>query len=208
MVSISRQAHQASGSWAGAGPPRSAPRNLAPMRGLRLAAVALVVLLAGACGSSSDAGSTRSQAPLPAGTDPSEISKMVCASEAQTDIMAVLGVSPTKVETPTWADHLYSCRYVYSDGSFVLSVKELSSEAETQDYLRTLSSRLGNAAALPTLGEGSFSTANGSVVVRKDWKVLLVDDTGLPAEFGDPPISPAKNALAVANVILGCWAGD
>lgn len=179
------------------------------MRGQGLAAVALVLVVASACGTSADSESTRSVAPSPAGDAPSEISKMVCASEAQTDIGAVLGVTPTGVETPTWSDHLYSCRYNYSNGSFVLSVKELSSEAETASYLNTLAGKLGNAGNLPSLGgQGSFTTSNGSVVVRKDWKVLLVDDTGLPPAFGDPPISPAKNSLAVANVILGCWAGD
>ena len=40
---------------------------------------------------------------------------------------------------------------------------------------------------LESLGQGAFQTTNGSVVVRKDWKVLLVDDTGLPAQFGTPP---------------------
>ena len=46
------------------------------------------------------------------------------------------------------------------------------------------------------------------MVVRKDWKVLLVDDTGLPAQFGDPPTSAGDVAVTVADVILGCWAGD
>jgi hypothetical protein len=46
------------------------------------------------------------------------------------------------------------------------------------------------------------------VVVRKDWKVLLVDSSGLPAQFGVPSTSSGDVAVTVADVILGCWAGD
>ena len=46
------------------------------------------------------------------------------------------------------------------------------------------------------------------MVVRKDWKVLLVDNTGLPPQFGVPPTSSTAVAVTVADVILGCWAGD
>ena len=49
---------------------------------------------------------------------------------------------------------------------------------------------------------------DGSVVVRKDWKVLLVDDSALPTQFGVPPTSASDIAVTVADVILGCWAGD
>jgi hypothetical protein len=61
---------------------------------------------------------------------------------------------------------------------------------------------------LRDLGQGAFQVRNGSVVVRKDWKVLLVDITGLPSEFGEPPTSSGDVAATVADVILGCWAGD
>ena len=50
---------------------------------------------------------------------------MVCAPEAQREITATLGITPTLVTVPTWTDHVYSCTYQYPDGSFVLSVKEL-----------------------------------------------------------------------------------
>jgi hypothetical protein len=46
------------------------------------------------------------------------------------------------------------------------------------------------------------------VVVRKDWKVLVVDSSGLPAQFGVPPTSSGDVAVTVGDVILGCWAGD
>ncbi len=54
----------------------------------------------------------------------------------------------------------------------------------------------------------AFQTTNGSVVVRKDWKVLLVNSTGLPPQFGQPPTSSGDVAVTVSDVILGCWAGD
>ena len=76
--------------------------------------------------------------------------------------------------TPTWNGHLYSCRYSYPNGYFTLSVKELSSWSETFAYFRRLRSELGRVSTFPRLGQGGFSTTNGSVVVRKDWKVLLV----------------------------------
>jgi len=132
---------------------------------------------------------------------------MVCAPEAQDKFSTVLGVKAV-VTTPTWSGHLYSCRFSYPNGYFTLSVKELSSWADTFAYFRGLRSQLGDVSTFPKLGQGGFSTRNGSVVVRKDWKVLLVDASGLPTQFGDPPIPVGDVALTVANVILGCWDGD
>jgi len=36
----------------------------------------------------------------------------------------------------------------------------------------------------------------------------VVDNSGLPAQFGVPPTSSGAVAVTVADVILGCWAGD
>ncbi|HLX88693.1 MAG TPA: hypothetical protein VKR22_09610, partial [Acidimicrobiales bacterium] len=151
--------------------------------------------------------SSTSRAPLPAGKDPSSISTMVCAAEAQKELASPLGLHAV-VTTPTWADHLYSCRYTYPSGSFALSVKELSSWPETYAYFDSLGRTLGNTGKAPNLGQGAFTTTNGSIVVRKDWKVLLVDISSLPAQFGVPSTSRADVAFTVADVILGCWAGD
>ena len=89
-----------------------------------------------------------------------------------------------------------------------MSVKELSSWAETDAYYDGLATQLGKTRTLQGLGQGAFQTTDGSVVVRKDWKVLLVDIKGLPAQFGVPPTSSADVAVTVGDVILGCWAGD
>jgi len=46
------------------------------------------------------------------------------------------------------------------------------------------------------------------VVVRKDWKILLVDISGLHGMVGSPPSSRDTVALDAAAVILDCWSGD
>ncbi len=177
----------------------------------------LIALATAACGSSppspaqssgTRAGVTTTEAPKPAGTFPSTISKMVCRPEAQHEIAEVLGMKPVRISTPTWIDHLYSCRYEYATGVMTLSVKELSSWDQTLAYFHGLGSQFGNPRTFANLGQGAFSENDGSVVVRKDWKVLTVDVTGLPPQFGVPPTSAGDVAVTVADVILGCWAGD
>jgi hypothetical protein len=132
---------------------------------------------------------------------------MVCAHDAVTEIDSALG-EKAQVSEPTWVDHRYSCRYAYPSGSMEVSVKELSSWAQTKQYFDSLATSLGKSRNLAGLGQGAFQTTDGSVVVRKDWKVLEVDSTDLPPEFGIPPTSSGDVAVTVGDVILGCWAGD
>jgi hypothetical protein len=171
-----------------------------------LVAVVLVAVTAAGC-SGGTATAPTTEAPQPAGATPSPIAKMVCAREAAGEIASALGEKAT-VSTPTWVDHRYACRYGYADGSMDISVKELSSWAETKAYFNAQGVALGRTRNLSGLGQGAFQTRDGSVVVRKDWKVLLVDSSGLPAQFGVPPTSSGDVAVTVADVILGCWAGD
>jgi hypothetical protein len=166
----------------------------------------LVVLLAAACGGGAVVSPT-TEAPLPAGPIPSKIATMICRFEAIQEIDSAIGVK-AKVSTPIWADHLYSCSYGYPTGSMVLSVKELSSWDQTDTYFEQLARQMGHARTIQGLGQGAFQTTDGSMVVRKDWKVLLVDTAGLPAQFGQPPTSSGDVAVTVADVILGCWSGD
>jgi len=114
------------------------------------------------------------------------------------------------VSPPSWsvADHLYACDYRYPTGYFTLSMKELSSWPETYAYFDSLEARLGKARDLENLGQGAFQGNDGSVVVRKDWKVLLVDSSHLPPQFGVPPTQSGDVAVTVADIILGCWTGD
>jgi hypothetical protein len=87
-------------------------------------------------------------------------------------------------------------------------VKELSSWSETSAYFHSFASSMGDVGSLGNLGQVAFTTSDGSVVVRKDWKVLLVDISPLPPQFGKPPTSRADVAYTIAALILGCWAGD
>ncbi len=132
---------------------------------------------------------------------------MVCEHEAQQDIAGVLGVKPTQVTTPTWADHVYSCSYVYPSGSFTLSVKELSGRPATTAYFKGLAATLGRRPEALPLGQGAFLTTDGSAVVRKDYKVLEVDASWLPAQFGKLALVPADVSASVASTVLGCWSG-
>ncbi len=152
-------------------------------------------------------GEAASEAPLPAGPTPSEIAKMVCQDKAKNEIASVLGEFAT-VSHPTWVNHLYSCQYRYPTGSMVLSVKELSSWTQTKSYFRTLAKQMGEAQVINGLGQAAVQTTDGSIIVRKDWKVLLVNPAGLPPQFGQPPTSSGAVAQSVADVILGCWDGD
>jgi hypothetical protein len=145
--------------------------------------------------------------PLPAGPKPSPIALMVCQPKAQREINEVLGLK-AKVSDTTWVHHKYACRYGYANGSFEMSVKELSSWTQTRSYFHQLGVQLGSPHTLRNLGQGAFRTAGGDVVVRKDWKVLLVNVSGLPSQFGQPATSATDVAYTVADLILGCWSGD
>jgi hypothetical protein len=156
---------------------------------------------------STSALSTTRHVALPAGPTPSQSAQMVCAPEAQKDIAKFVGVSAATVTTPTWQDHLYSCRYAYSNGSVGLSVKELSNKGETSAYFSSLQAQLGQQRRLKGFGQGAFVTTTGSLVLRKDYKVLLVDTSGLPSQFGSPPQARKDVAIGVALTVLGCWTG-
>ncbi len=118
-----------------------------------------------------------------------------------------LGVKAV-VSKPTWVNHAYACRYRYPNGSFALTVKELSSWSQTLAHYGAQARRLGRVKTIRNLGQGSYQTKNGTVIVRKDWKILTVDISGLPPQFGDPPTRRSDIAVTVADVILACWAGD
>jgi hypothetical protein len=147
------------------------------------------------------------KAPKPAGKSPSSIARMVCQKKASGEIAQVLGVRAT-VSTPTWSDHLYSCGYAYKSGTMVLSVRELSSWKQTYAYFDNLAKTLHKTIPIHGLGQGAFRVRDGSIVVRKDWKILLVDTSGLHGSTGSPPSTQSEVALDAAAVILGCWNGD
>src|SRR2546421_11817943 len=143
----------------------------------------------------------------PAGRRPSESAGMGCGPEARKDLASALGVATTAVSDPTWVDHVYSCRYMYPNGAMALSVKELSSRTATTAYFKSLRAQLGEAERLSGVAQGAFVTTNGSLVLRKDYKVLVVDTSGLP----EPLVAGFKTrdqvAVGVGMTVLGCWTG-
>ncbi len=175
-------------------------------RGRVLGALCALVFVVAVC-VAVPTGEAASEAPLPAGRTPSTIATMICKPKARQEIASVLGELAT-VSHPTWVHHLYSCQYSYPTGSMVLSVKELSSWTQTKSYFRTLAKQMGTSQVINGLGQAAIETSDGSIIVRKDWKVLLVNSAGLPPQFGQPLTSSRAVAQSVADVILGCWDGD
>lgn len=175
-------------------------------RGLALLAVMTGIAGCGAPGGPHSV-ATSATGPQPAGKSPSSISRMICAPKAVAEIAQVMGAKAA-VTPPTWTDHLYSCGFRYSVGTMVLSIKELSSWPQTYGYFDQLGRTLHETTQIKQLGQGAFITSDGSVVVRKDWKILLVDISGVRGEVGSPPKPPGELAIYVAQAILGCWAGD
>jgi hypothetical protein len=166
----------------------------------RLAVVLAVVSIAAlGCG-------TSARTPQPAGVLPSPIAKMVCAAKVQSWIADSLGERSRSVTTPVWSDHLYSCNYLYPQGTITISVKELSSWSQTYAYFDSLKREYGDRHAIGNLGQGAFVTDNGWVAVRKDWKVLFVSSHLTGAINGNATSGTAAEVVAV--VILACWAGD
>lgn len=175
-------------------------------------------LLAAACGGSAGpttgpgnpyaTATTVTVSPQPAGPTPSASAKLICSSEVQADLAYTLGEKPVAPVRPTWSNHVYACTYRYAHGEIALSVKELSSWAQTESYFHELALRYGETSTIAELGQGAFATRDGSVVVRKDWRVLYVDVAGLPAQFGSPPTSAADVAVTVADVVIACWTGN
>jgi hypothetical protein len=181
-------------------------------RVILLFAVSMALVLA-ACGGSSKPSSNPTTSSTghiakEASNVPSVSAKMICETEAATEIyQSATGVKTVAAFKPTWVDHVYSCKYVYPGGAFMtLSVKEVSNADETTAYFDSLATKLGKTRDL-TIGQGAFQVKNGSVVVRKDFKVLLVDITKLPPQFGLPAAPRSDVAINVAQTIMSCWTG-
>jgi hypothetical protein len=140
---------------------------------------------------------------------PSTSAQMVCQRVAQNEIASSLGLTATRVTHPTWdrAHHLYSCTYVYPKGNITLSVKEMSSASETTAYFDGIEHADGIVQNLSGLGQGAAILKNNDVVVRKNYKVLLVDVHDIPAAF-ITLMTRSDVATNIAAVIMGCWSGS
>jgi hypothetical protein len=180
----------------------------------RLCIVVLAVcgLALAGCGSSSSSSSpttakTAADGGHPAGANPSASSQMICSTEAQTDIASSLGVKAT-VSKPTWVNHLYSCSYTYPNGVINLSVKELDTAAQTTAMYTQFAAAQGRRPDVVSFGQGAFITTNGSVIVRKDFKVLDIDVSKIPQKFGNPLQDRSNVALSIAATVMSCWTGS
>lgn len=174
--------------------------------------VATLLALSGGCGqlptSAPPSGTAAAATGASAATGPSEQARMVCEPEAQDDIAVVLGVQPTTVGPFQYADGSSTCRYTYPQAGFTLVVQDLPDPAATTAAFEALAGQLGRVGQLDLTGPGSaFTTTGGSMVLRKDTKVLLVDVTDLPATFGNPAVPRAQAALLITKAVLGCWTG-
>ncbi len=186
-------------------------------RGWRTRSVAVVASLAAvvgiaACGSTAPTVAAPSPnattAPKPIVSSEISVStRMICEPGAQEELSATLGSKTVSTVTPTWSDEIYSCTYQYVNGAFKLSVKQLPSDSATTAYATKLVAELGRVKSLTGLGQGAFTTKNGSVIVTKDDKVLLVDVQRLPAMFGVPADTRTNVAISIAATIMGCWTG-
>jgi hypothetical protein len=131
---------------------------------------------------------------------------MICSGEAQTDIASSIGVKAT-VSTPVWSHAVYSCTYSYANGTIALSVKELDNAAQTTAQYNAYAAQLGRRPDVVSFGQGAFITTNGSVVVRKDYKVLYIDVAKIPLKFGSPLQDRSNVALSIAATVMSCWTG-
>jgi hypothetical protein len=118
-----------------------------------------------------------------------------------------VGLTLQRPATPAWAAPVYRCTYPFTAGPLVLSVWELATAADTTAYFTAVRAAESGSTDLADLGDAAFATTDGSVYVRKDFKVLKVDVSKLPTSVGAESISRAEAANVVAQVIMGCWTG-
>jgi hypothetical protein len=190
-------------------------------RHLRLAAAgpvagglaALAVLVAGCGGQSAPpsgppTGPSLGPAVVTALPDaPSPQAEMVCAPEAQQDIQDLIGVVPTAVGPIQYANHTSTCRYAYANGAFTLVVQDLPNDITTTRTYEALAGTLGKIDSIDLPDAQAFTTNDGSIVLRRDTKVMLVDVAQLPGTFGSPPSPRADAARLIMKAVLNCWVG-
>jgi hypothetical protein len=176
-------------------------------------AVIACAAFASACQSGPAAHPSAAQQPPahagPAGDGPSVSAAMICQPEATGEIAVALGVVTTKMPVGTWQvqDHVYSCRYDYPTGFMVLSVKEMSDAAATDAYFTAAQQSLPSSTPMKVLGQTAFEGPDGSLYVRKDFKVLHVDVAGLPDHFGQQSLARSDVAFRAAAAVMSCWTG-
>lgn len=180
--------------------------NKQPMRLRRwlFGVVPLVALLATGCSPVADPGGPTARTPA---EPPKTATAMVCETEVEDEIAAVLGLPTSQPPNSTWSDKLLTCTYRYGDAVMVVSVKELADAAAAESYYSQQLAAVSSPVPFPDLGDAAFATNNGSTYVRKDEFVLRVDVSGLPDTLGPKNVPRNRVGIAVASEILGCWDG-
>ncbi len=85
------------------------------------------------------------------------------------------------------------------------TVKGSGNPAAAKAYFTNHRATLGATETLDGLGQGSYGTKTGTVVLIKDSDTLTVDATRLPAVFGKEQSKRFDFAYELASDILGCW---
>ncbi len=143
----------------------------------------------------------------PPGATPNASTKMVCAAEEQRNIAVYLG-ERARVSKPSWVNDTYRCNYQYPEGTVRLAIKELGSWSSTKRYFNDSVRAAGPTTQVHNMGQQAAQAEDGTVFVRKDFSVLTVDVTGVPAQLGRPPTAAADVAYTFADLIMACWTGE
>lgn len=96
---------------------------------------------------------------------------MICAAEAREEIGEALGLTLRSPGSAAWTAPVYRCTYPFTAGQLVLSVRELANAGDTTAYFTAERAAAKGSTDLPGVGDAAFVTADGSVYVRKDFKV-------------------------------------
>jgi hypothetical protein len=139
---------------------------------------------------------------------PPAVARMICAAEVRGDVAEALRLPAAPPTSSTWDGATFTCTYRLPAGPMVLSVHESPDPAAALAHLAALRVRLPSTTDAPGLTPGAFRTNTGTVALAKDRDTLLVDTTGLPAQFGPQRQKRTDLAYEVASVVLGCWTGD
>ena len=168
------------------------------------AGLLVLAFLAASCGTEASGPTSTGDS---AGKKPSKSAKMICTDKELNEYSEALGVKGS-VSRRTWSNDRYSCTLSYPTGTVGLAVKELASRTEAIAYAKGLQRTLAPTFPVSSLGDASFQSASGTMVVRKRSAVLTVDVSGIPPTFGVPPTKSADVAYTYAYIIVSCWTGE
>jgi hypothetical protein len=149
-----------------------------------------------------------SESGMAAAIPPSAAAQMICGDDIRGQVQQVLKLPTLPSTEHSWDGQLYTCNYRLPMGPMVLSVRQSAGKVAAAGYFTSLRSTFGSTQTLQGLGERSYGTGAGVVVVIKDDLTLTVDTTGLPAVFGPDGQRRADLAYEIASDVLGCWTGD